>query len=101
MSAAENKTLSIELLIGQSSGKTMMAVPLHCGLKEADTLLLSGNRAVVMKDNVVLGIHLPVFTPNCVSKLRDMALKNTKLPVGEFLPTGIADAYSLSVQVSD
>lgn len=101
MSDTQNtKIVPVEIFSGEA-GKSFMAVPAKCGLKEADTLLISGKRMAAIRDNVILELKLPELTDKALALLKGMVARGEKLAVGEFLSLGNTDAYLLQLKLTD
>lgn len=75
----------------------MMAVPCRCGLRQADTLRISGRVMVAMRARSILPVDFPELTDSVRMKLVWLAERGDKLAVGEFTALGLFDSYFLDV----
>jgi len=100
-SPAGDKRLSVEVFAAKDTGVApsdlMLAVPPRCGLKNADTLRVSGLRVVAMRGKTVLSVDLPDLSPDSRAKFLALAESGRRLAVAEFMPLGLFDAYFLDV----
>lgn len=100
---AQDDVLSVEVFAAKDSdGKftgLMMTVPPRCGLKQADTLRVSGLAVVAMRKNVVLSVDLPNLSESSCAHFAELARSGQRLAVAEFKALGLLDAYFLDVDV--
>lgn len=102
---AGDGVLSIEVFAAKDSAGTftglMVSVPPRCGLKEADTLRLTGLRVVAMRGRSALPISIPDLSEDSRAKFVSLAASGQRLAVAEFMVLGLFDAYFLNVDVVD
>lgn len=92
--------LSLEFFsAADAAGRSIMAmaVPCRCGLKQADTLRISGLVMVAMQARSILPVDFPELTEGVRTKLVALARNGERLAVGEFTALGLLDAYFLNV----
>lgn len=78
----------------------MVAVPVGCGLKQADTLRIHGSRLLAMERRSILPIDLPEVDEASLRDLIATANQRRQLAVGEFTALGLADSYLLALEVA-
>lgn len=83
-----------------ADGDLFLAVSRECGLRNADSLLLDGDRMVAMRAQSVLPIDFPPLSDSGRSRLLAWSEKGKPLPVAEFAARGVFDAYFLNLVVS-
>lgn len=91
--------LAVEFFTSKDSRGIVMSVPVRCGLRQADTLRVSGETMVAMNGRVVLSLDLPKLNLASRDLLIGLAAKGKVLPVGEFMGRGLVDSYFLNVVV--
>jgi len=97
---AGEEVLSVEIFSSADvAGRPilMMAVPCRCGLRQADTLRISGLVMVAMSARSVLPVDFPTLTDGVRAKLVALARSGERLAVGEFTALGLFDSYFLDV----
>jgi hypothetical protein len=85
-----------------SSGRVsglFLVVPPRCGLKQADSLRVDGNRLLALCDRSVLPLDFADLTPSVSNWLADCAKTAKPVAVAEFTALGLLDAYFLDVVV--
>ena len=101
--AGSDKLLSVEIFAAKDSGgegrDCFMAVPLRCGLAEADSLRIDGLLMVALRQKSIMPIDFPPLTESMREKLIAWATRGKPLPVVEFMARGLYDAYYLNVMV--
>lgn len=80
-------------------GGAMLSVPARCGLKQADTLQIHEDRMFAIRRRSVLPIDLPKLTAQSRASLIAHAAGGQRLPVAEFTPLGLLDAYFLNLDI--
>ncbi len=78
----------------------MLVVPPRCGLKQADSLRLSGSTFLALHDRSVLPLTFAELTPAALMAVLDFSRQGKRLPVAEFTASGLLDSYFLTVVVS-
>ena len=80
-------------------GGVMLSVPARCGLKQADTLQIDKDRMFAIRRRSVLPMDLPRLTEQSRAGLIAHAARGQQLPVAEFTPLGLLDAYFLNLDI--
>lgn len=94
--------LSIEFfLCDKPSGPSiMLSAPVRSGLKQADTLRVSGLSILVLGQRTILPIDLPDITDEIRQRLEAHARSGQRLAVAEFNVRGLVDSYFLSLDIA-
>jgi hypothetical protein len=91
-------TVPMEVFAAKDSPLAVfLAVPRHCGLKEADTLRIDGVTVLAMRSRSILPIDFPELTQQSADRLAALAHGGQQLAVGEFGALGLFDSYFLTV----
>jgi hypothetical protein len=91
--------IPIEVFAAKDGAGVFIAAPLRCGLKNADTLRVSGLSMVAIKNESILPIDLPDLEERERRYLLKFADTGRPLSVGEFLASGLADSYLLRLRI--
>lgn len=91
--------LAVEYFAAKDSSALVMMVPCECGLKQADTLRISGLSMEALCNRSILPIDLPMLNNEIREKLIALAVAGQPLAVGEFMARGLFDYYSLRVVI--
>lgn len=96
-------TLSLEVFAAKDTSGAILAVmisaPRRCGLKQADTLRVDGMKLLALGKKTILPFILPPLDNASREALLYSARNKRPVPVGEFSPVGLFDAYSLTIEV--
>ncbi|ART61526.1 hypothetical protein CBP36_21420 (plasmid) [Acidovorax carolinensis] len=76
----------------------MLAAPVGCGLKQADTLRVHGTRLIALDNRSMLPIDLPVLNEAACKDLEAAISRGEGIVVGEFTALGLADSYLLALE---
>lgn len=77
----------------------MLAAPVGCGLKQADTLRIHGARLIALEARSMLPIDLPLLDETSRRALVEAAAREGTIAVGEFTALGLADSYMLALEL--
>ena len=94
--------ISLEVFAAKASdgrvAGAVLAVPVRCGLKGAETLSLRGLQLTAYRGRTAIALDLPDLDPATGETLRGIALSQGRIAVGEFNAAGLVDAYMLRVE---
>lgn len=98
MKAGDDK-VAVEIFAAKGLDTTglFMAVSRRCGLSEADTLMLNGNRLLAMRQQTILPIDFPLLNDTVRARVESVVHAGGQLTVSEFSACGLYDAYFLNL----
>ena len=96
-----DSVLAVEVFAGKDSAGNAtgvaLLVPLRCGLREADSLRIDGNKVFALRDRSVLPVSLPDLSSECRVSWLALAELGQPLAVGELTALGVSDSYFLKL----
>lgn len=98
--SVDSETLSVEFFAAKDTPDVIMAVPLKCGLNQADTLRIDGLFVVALQARSILPIDFPALNEASRARLVALSRLGRRLPVGEFMGLGLVDSYFLDVVIA-
>lgn len=78
----------------------MLSVPHNCGLAQADSLRISGQTLLAVRNHSVLPLDFAKLTHEARADLFSLAVTGQRVAVAEFTAIGLVNAYFLKLIVA-